>query len=154
MEGAIINLHTSSLSTTHTLCLLLIRDQQFIVQTESALRHTRQIRLHHNLTNHLATQHRTRLGDQQIHTLQCVDEDLVLTVRDTLTTPINGSCDLRSNRALILCHFLCCLTQTNQRLHQRNITVLGISIVQHLYLSTTHTNSTIENLIYHRELVT
>ena len=87
MERAVVDLHARALPASLPLRLLLVRDQQLIVQPEAALGHARQVRLHHDLPNHLAVQHRARLRDQQVHALQRVDEDLVLPVRDALATP-------------------------------------------------------------------
>ena len=132
MEGAIIDFDSGSLATTTTLCLLLVGDEQLVVETETALGHTGQVGFHHDLTDDLTAQDSTGLGNEQVDALQCIDEDLVLTVGDTLTTPIDSSSDLRGNGTLVLSGLLGSLSQTNEGFHQRNIRVLGVAVIQNL----------------------
>ena len=88
MEGAIIDFNTSTLTTTVTLGLLFIRDQQLIVETKTTFGHTGEEGLHHNLTHDFATKDSTSLGDEKIDAFKSIDEHFVLTVGNTFTTPI------------------------------------------------------------------
>ena len=139
MEGAIINFDTCALTTSVPLRLLLVGDEQLIVQTETTFGHTGQEGLHHNLTDDFTTEHSTRLGDEQVHTLQRIDEHLVLTVGDTFATPthdlssihppIDSTGDLRGDGAGIFLDIFGGASETNQHLHEINGTILRITVV-------------------------
>ena len=132
VEGAVIDFDAGALAATTALGLLLVGDEQLVVQTETALGHTGQVGLHHDLSNDLTAQDSTGLGDEQVDALQRIDEDLVLTVGDSLTTPVDSSGNLGGDGALVLSGLLGSLSQTNERLHQSNIRVLGIAVIQNL----------------------
>ena len=164
VEGAIIDLDARALTAAVALSLLLVGDEQLIIQTETTLGHARQERLHHNLTDHFAAKHSAGLRDEQIHTLQSVDEHLVLTVRDTFTTPayhtwmkrlpIDGTGDLRRDGAGVFLDVFRSSTQTDEHLHQINCAVLGVAVVQHFYTSHADTNTTIEDFVHDGETLT
>ena len=87
VEGAIIDFNTGALAAAVALGLLLVGDEKLIVETETTLGHAGQEGLHHNLTDHFTAENSAGLGDEEIDTLEGVDEHLVLTVGDTFTTP-------------------------------------------------------------------
>ena len=89
MELNIIDLDSSIL-----LSRVRIFNQQFVVYTEFAFRHTRELRLHKDLPDDICLKYSSSDRKQYVHILYNVYENFISLVADALSSPRDGTCGL------------------------------------------------------------
>jgi hypothetical protein len=62
-------------------------EHDFVIQSQSQLRHTRQVALHFDGTENLRAEYIARRGDKEVQGLDDIEENFVLAITDALASP-------------------------------------------------------------------
>mmetsp|Transcript_1902 Transcript_1902/g.3615 ORF Transcript_1902/g.3615 Transcript_1902/m.3615 type:complete len:204 (-) Transcript_1902:329-940(-) len=118
---------------------------ELIIETELQFRHTRQERLHLNTANDLRMKNGTIGGNQQIQLLHNIQEDLILAMFDSFSTPRHGigEGDRRARR-----HFQPITLLSDHLSKNSRLAGLGVSEIHCLIEQLIHNNKIITNTLF------